>query len=40
MRAWLVTGTLLLGLGSGGCGVFGGGDEDPAGVKAGLAGGV
>ncbi len=29
MRAWLVTGTLLLGLGSGGCGIFGGGDDDP-----------
>ncbi len=29
MRAWLVTGTLLLGLGSGGCTLFGGGDEDP-----------
>ena len=29
MRAWLVTGTLLLGLSSGGCTLFGGGDEDP-----------
>ena len=29
MRAWFVMGVLLLGLGSDGCSLFGGGDEDP-----------
>ena len=29
MRAWLVTSTLLFGLGGSGCAMFGGGDEDP-----------
>ena len=29
MRAWLVTSTLLFGLGGSGCALFGGGDEDP-----------
>jgi outer membrane protein assembly factor BamB len=29
MRSWLVTSALLLGLGSSGCAMFGGGDEDP-----------
>ena len=27
MRSWLVTSALLLGLGSSGCAMFGGGDE-------------
>jgi outer membrane protein assembly factor BamB len=29
MKLWIVTGALLLGLGSSGCAMFGGGDEDP-----------
>ena len=29
MKFWVVTGALLLGLGSSGCAMFGGGDEDP-----------
>ena len=29
MKSWIATGALLLGLGSSGCAMFGGGDEDP-----------
>lgn len=29
MKFWIVTGAMLLGLGSSGCAMFGGGDEDP-----------